>query len=144
MYDNKKRYLKLLCQSLLAYLYTNNGFKSKNCIFNIFQCVCKLLRKDKNSLEISAYSLLRKRSIYGTRKWQIFPKYSYGNIWILHLILYFISLKSILLVYGCYGSLHKCRFLQLIGMIQWCHVMSCHVSKHKKWCIFWILCIFHN
>lgn len=69
MYDNKKRYLKLLCQSLLAYLYTDNGFKVKIAYLIYFNVFAKLLRKDKNPLEISpAYTLLRKRSIYGTRK----------------------------------------------------------------------------
>lgn len=128
MYDNKKRYLKLLCQSLLAYLYTDNGFKSKNCIFNKFQC--KITQKRQKFFRNFPCIFPIKKTFYIWYKEMtntFFPKYSYGNIWILHLILYFISLKFILLVYGCYGSLHKCRFLQLIGMIQWCHVMSCHV-----------------
>lgn len=145
MYDNKKRYLKLLCQSLLAYLYTDNGFKSKNCIFNIFQCVCKITQKRQIFFRNFPCIFPIKKTFYIWYKEMtntFFPKYSYGNIWILHLILYFISLKFILLVYGCYGSLHKCRFLQLIGMIQWCHVMSCHVSKHKKWSIFWFFAFF--
>lgn len=121
MYDNKKRYLKLLCQSLLAYLYTNNGFKSKNCIFNIFQCVCKITQKRQIFFRNFPCIFPIKKTFYIWYKEMtntFFPKYSYGNILILHLILYFISLKSILLVYGCYGSLHKCRFLQIIGMIQ--------------------------
>lgn len=127
MYDNKKRYLKLLCQSLLAYLYTDNGFKSKNCIFNIFQF--QLLRKDKNSLKISpAYSLLRKRSIYGTRKWQIhffqnivMAIYEFCIDFIFHFVkIYFISVQLLrvttqMQVFTTYRN----------DSMMSCHVMSC-------------------